>query len=139
MKVTPDCYCVIDLYTAMPYSHLVQSVAETSIFTRRADALLNREDRAALITTLAQNPQAGDLVPGLGGIRKLRFAPAGRGKSGAFRVIHYYAGADLPVLALLIYGKNEQDDINPDQRRVLLSIIDGFKAARRATKKGKAG
>ena len=117
----------------------MQSVAETSIFTRRADALLNREDRAALISTLASNPKAGDLVPGLGGIRKLRFAPAGRGKSGAFRVIHYYAGIDVPVLALLIYTKNEQDNISPDQRRALLSLIDGYKVERRAMKKGKAG
>ncbi len=53
----------------------MHSVAETSIFTRRANALLNQEDRATLITMLAGNPSAGDLVPGLGGIRKLRFAP----------------------------------------------------------------
>ncbi len=117
----------------------MQSVAETSIFTRRADALLNREDRAALIATLASNPKAGDLVPGLGGIRKLRFAPAGRGKSGAFRVIHYYAGADLPVLALLIYAKNEQDNISPDQRRALLAVIEGYKAEKRALQRGKTG
>ena len=115
----------------------MRSIAETSIFIRRADALLNREDRASLISTLATNPLAGDLVPGLGGIRKLRFAPAGRGKSGAFRVIHYYAGVNLPVLALLIYAKNEQDNISPDQRQALLNIIDGYKAERRAAKKGK--
>ena len=111
----------------------------TSIFTRRADALLNREDRTALITTLAQNPQASDLMPGLSGIRKLGFAPAGCGESGAFRLIHYYAGADLPVLALLIYAKNRQDNISLDQRRVLLSIVGGFKAQRRAARKGTAG
>ena len=124
-------------YTLLPYNSLMQSVAETSIFTRRADALLNRDDRAALISILAENPLAGDLVAGLGGIRKLRFAPAGRGKSGAFRVIHYYAGANLPVLALLIYAKNEQDNISPDQRRALLAIIDGYKAERRAGRKGR--
>jgi hypothetical protein len=67
----------VDVYTALPYKTTMHSVAETSIFTRRADALLNREDRAVLITTLAGNPAAGDLVPGMGGIRKLRFAPAG--------------------------------------------------------------
>ena len=123
----------------MLYSQVMQSVAETSIFTRRADTLLNREDRAALITMLAQNPQTGDLVPGLGGIRKLRFAPTGRGKSGAFRVIHYYAGANLPVLALLIYAKNEQDNISADQRRALLALIGQHKAEARAKKKEQAG
>jgi hypothetical protein len=113
----------------------VHAVAETSIFTRRADALLTREDRVALITTLAWNALAGDLVPGLGGIRKLRFAPAGRGKSGAFRVIYYFAGLDVPILALLIYAKNEQDNISSDQRKVLLALIADHKAKRRAQRK----
>lgn len=129
-------YVIDTLYVSAVYN-IMHSVAETPIFTRRADALLTRDDRAILISTLAENPLAGDLVPGLGGIRKLRFAPAGRGKSGAFRVIHYYAGVNLPVLALLIYAKNEQDNISPDQRRALLAIIDGYKAQRRVAKKGK--
>jgi hypothetical protein len=117
----------------------MHSVAETSIFTRRADALLNREDRATLITTLAENPAVGDLVPGLGGIRKMRFAPSGRGKSGAFRVIYYLASADVPILALLIYAKNEQDNISADQRKALLALIAAYKSDRRAKKKGVTG
>jgi mRNA-degrading endonuclease RelE of RelBE toxin-antitoxin system len=115
----------------------VHSVAETSIFTRRADALLTRDDRAALINTLAASPEAGDLVPGLGGIRKLRFAPAGRGKRGAFRVVYYLASPDVPILALLIYGKNEQDDITPDQRKAILAIVAEHKG--RAARKEAAG
>jgi hypothetical protein len=73
----------------------VHAVLETSIFSRRADALLSREERAELIETLARGPLAGDVIPGLGGIRKLRFAPKGRGKSGAFRVIYYVLTDDL--------------------------------------------
>lgn len=65
----------------MPHGGVIHSVVETSIFFRRADALLEREDRFALITTLAGDPTAGALIPGLGGIRKLRFAPTGRGPS----------------------------------------------------------
>ncbi len=110
----------------------MHSVAETSIFSRRADALLKAEDRAVLINVLATDPMAGDLVPGLGGIRKLRFAPAGRGKSGAFRVIYYFAAIDRPILALLIYGKNEQENITPKQRDALLTLIAADKAQRRA-------
>ena len=110
----------------------MQSVAETSIFTRRADALLGWDDRAALISALAADPTAGDLIPGLGGIRKLRFAPAGRGKSGAFRVIYYFAAVNRPMLALLIYAKNEQDNITPQQQKALLALIAADKAERRA-------
>ena len=109
----------------------MHAVAETSIFSRRADALLGREDRAALINVLASDPLAGSLVPGLGGIRKLRFAPSGRGKSGAFRVIYYFAAVNRPILALLIYAKNEQENITPKQRDALLSLIAADKAERR--------
>lgn len=116
----------------------MHAVAETSIFSRRADALLSGDDRANLITTLATDPTAGVLVPGLGGIRKLRFAPAGRGKSGAFRVIYYLATEDQPILALLIYGKNEQDNITPQQRDALLAIIARDKADRRNTTQRRA-
>ncbi len=111
----------------------MHAVAETSIFSRRAGALLKDEDRATLISVLATDPMAGDLVPGLGGIRKLRFAPAGRGKSGAFRVIYYFAAIDRPILALLIYGKNEQENITPKQRDALLALIAADKAERRAS------
>jgi hypothetical protein len=106
----------------------MHSVLETSAFTRRADALLTLDERAKLIGMLAATPLAGDLVPGLGGIRKLRFAAGGRGKSGAFRVIYYVAHADMPVLAILLYGKNEQANPTPDQRRAMLAMVEGVKA-----------
>lgn len=119
-------------HTGNPYGPRMHAVAETSIFSRRADALLGREVRATLINMLASDPMAGALVPGLGGIRKLRFAPAGRGKSGAFRVIYYFAAVNRPILALLIYGKNEQENITPQQRDAILALIAADKAERRA-------
>ena len=109
----------------------MHSVLETPIFTRRADALLTREERADLVGRLAFNPLAGNLVPGLGGIRKLRFAAGGQGKRGAFRVIYYVAQVEQPVLALLIYGKNEQANPTPDQRRAMLAVIEGMKVKAR--------
>jgi mRNA-degrading endonuclease RelE of RelBE toxin-antitoxin system len=117
---------------AAPYSDAVEStvlhaVLETSTFSRRADALLSREERAELIETLARNPRDGDLVPGLGGVRKLRFAPKGRGKSGAFRVIYYMLSEEMPILALLIYGKNEQVNPTPEQTRAMAAVVAEFK------------
>jgi len=102
-------------------------VLETSVFSRRADALLSRGERAELIDTLAREPLAGDVVPGLGGVRKLRFAPKGRGKSGAFRVIYYVLTDDLPILALLLYGKNEQGDLSSAQRKVVVALAAEMK------------
>ena len=109
----------------------MHSVLETSIFTRRADALLTREERATLISTLASNPQTGDLIPGLGGIRKMRLAAGGQGKRGGFRVIWFVANEDMPVLALLIYGKNEQANPSPEQRRAMLAVVERMKQAAR--------
>lgn len=60
----------------------MHSVIETPIFTKRADALLSRDERAELIRILATNPRQGDVIPGLGGVRKLRFAASGQGKRG---------------------------------------------------------
>ena len=102
----------------------MRSVLETSVFSRRADALLSVAEKAELIAMLAANPMAGDVIPGLGGIRKLRFAAGGRRKSGAFRVIYYVAPESLPILALLIYGKNEQVNPTPTQRTALLRAVD---------------
>ena len=107
------------------------AVLETSIFSRRADILLSREGRAELIDTLARDPLAGDVVPGLGGVRKLRFAPKGRGKSGAFRVVYYVLTEELPILALLIYGKNEQVNPTPEQTRAMTAVVTEFKARRK--------
>jgi len=102
---------------------------ETSIFTRRADALLSQEARAELIATLAANPRAGALMPGLGGIRKMRFAPDGQGKSGAFRVIYYLLDDNTAILALLLYGKNEQANPTPEQRKAMVRLVDALKMA----------
>jgi hypothetical protein len=104
----------------------MHSVVEKPIFTRRADALRSPEDRADLITILALSPRAGALVPGLGGIRKMRFAPRGRGKSGAFRVIYYLLDDDMPMLALLPYGKNDQVNPSAEQRRVMLRLVEAL-------------
>ncbi len=105
----------------------MHAVLETSIFSRRADALLSREERAELIETLARDPLAGDVIPGLGGVRKLRFAPKDRGKSGAFRVIYYVLADDLPILALLLYAKNEQSDLSPAQRKAVVALAAELK------------
>ena len=105
----------------------MHSVLETPIFTRRADALLSADDRADLISMLAADPLAGALVPGLGGIRKVRFAPIGRGKSGAFRVIYYVGSEDLPILALLVYGKNEQANLSSAQRKAIMQVVERWK------------
>ncbi len=66
-------------------------------------------------------------MPGLGGVRKLRFASKGRGKSGGFRVIYDVLTESQPILALLIYGKNEQDDLSSAQRKAVAALAAEMK------------
>ncbi len=112
----------------MRYHRYVQTVAETSIFTRRADALLSRDERSELIDMLASNPLAGVVMPGTGGVRKLRFAFGSRGKRGAARVVYYVLTDDLPVVAITLYGKNEKSDLTPAEKAGARMIVDRMKA-----------
>ncbi len=117
----------IAVYRAMPYKPPHAGGGRTSIFARRADALLSRDERAKLIALLATTPEAGDVIPGTGGIRKLRFAAGGQGKRGAFRVIYYVLTDDMPILALLIYGKGEQVNPTPDQKKAMAAVVGSFR------------
>ena len=113
----------------------MQSVLETTHFTRRADALLTRQERMDLITTLAANPLAGDEIPGTGGVRKLRFGAAGRGKRGGFRVIYYVLTDAFPLVAITLYGKNEQSDLTEDEKKGARAIVARLKDELRARKR----
>ncbi|MGQ0664999.1 MAG: type II toxin-antitoxin system RelE/ParE family toxin [Pseudomonadota bacterium] len=92
------------------------SVVETPEFRSATRKLMNEEERAALVDYLAHNWTAGDLIPGTGGVRKLRWGLEGRGKRGGARVIYFYHSADFPLFALTAYAKNERADLSQEQR-----------------------
>ncbi len=77
---------------------------------------------------LASNPLAGDVIPGTGGVRKLRFGAGGRGKRGGYRVVYYMLNEDLPIVAIILYGKNEQSDLTPDEKHGAEAIVAAMKA-----------
>lgn len=88
------------------------TVVETPEFLRRVEKLLDDEEREALIGFLAANPTAGDLIPGTGGVRKLRWGLEGRGKRGGARAIHFFHSARLPLFLLTAFAKNEQANVS---------------------------
>jgi hypothetical protein len=110
----------------------MQTVVETPVFLRRAEKLLSQDEHDELIVYLALHPLAGDEIIGTGGVRKVRFAGKGKGKSGGVRVIYYYYDQDMPIYALLIYAKNERVDITPEQRRSVASFAATIKALRKS-------
>jgi hypothetical protein len=112
----------------MGYILAMQAVAETPIFTRQTERLFSEDEKRELIDFLAENPLAGDEIPGTGGVRKVRFASSGRGKRGGTRVIYYYLDDTMPLYALLAYAKNDQDDMTAEQRRAVSNLAAELKA-----------
>ena len=106
----------------------LQTVAETQTFSRQADKLFSDDERRELIDFLANNPLAGDEIPGTAGVRKLRFGALGRGKRGGARVIYFYAGESMPIYALLAYAKSAKTDLTPAERRVVTTLATAIKA-----------
>ncbi len=99
------------------------TVAEVLEFVRRAAKLLCAEERAALVEYLSANPRAGDLIQGTGGVRKLRWARGGRGKSGGVRAIYYFHSEAMPLYLLTVFGKNEKSDLSGAERNELAGLV----------------
>lgn len=118
---------LIALYNPMGYTRL-QTIAESPIFIRRARKLLRPNEYDDLLSFLAAHPLAGDEIVGTGGVRKVRYGAKGRGKSGGVRVIYYFHDYEMPIYALLIYGKNERADLTAEQRKSAVAFAAAIKA-----------
>jgi hypothetical protein len=79
---------------------------------------------AALETEIATNPQAGDVIKGLKGVRKIRFATGGKGKRGGGRCIYLVLTIEDTIYLLLAYGKSKQTDLSQKQRKYILAFIE---------------
>jgi hypothetical protein len=97
---------------------------ETSMFTRHIVDLLDDPDYTVLQRALLLNPALGDIIPGSGGIRKLRWAAKGHGKSGGSRVIYYWAVSAETILMLDAYPKNVKVDLTKDEIKKLRRIVE---------------
>lgn len=84
---------------------------------------LSDAHRLVLEQNIASDPTIGDVIPGLEGVRKVRFAMSGRGKRGGGRAIYYLMIADDVAIMLTAYAKNEQEDLSPDQKKAILVVL----------------
>lgn len=96
---------------------------ETPLFTKQIIALVDDEFYGELQRELAANPEAGDVIAGTSGLRKIRIAAKGHGKRGGARVIYYYFISESRIAMLLAYPKNERDDLTSAQKKVLAKIM----------------
>jgi hypothetical protein len=97
---------------------------ETPVFIRTAARVFDEDDIAALQTALLLRPAAGVVIPGTGGLRKLRLAARGHGKRGGARVIYYWVQSDDRIFLLYAFAKNEIADITSAQARQLRQLTE---------------
>jgi hypothetical protein len=108
----------------MAYSAIMIFI-ETSIFTKEIDRLLPDESYRKLQSVLMLRPEAGIVIRGGGGLRKIRWSLPGSGKRGALRVIYYWSPPDT-IFMLFPYRKTEQEDLTPDQLKLLRKLVKEF-------------
>ena len=107
----------------MAYSVEVWFV-ETPVFSSQLQGVLSDDDYRALQLAIALRPEQGDLIPGSGGLRKLRWGLRGKGKRGGLRVIYYWDSDEDGIYLLFLYPKNKQEDLTPDQLKRLRRIVE---------------
>lgn len=96
---------------------------ETPVFTRELQDLMSDDDYRALQSALLLRPEAGALIPGGGDLRKVRWGLPGTGKRGGLRLIYYWQKAEDRIYMLLVYRKSRQEDLTPQQLRVLRKLV----------------
>lgn len=112
--------CANGVYPAMLFT-------ETAVFTKRAKELLDDETYRLLQVRLLISPNAGDVIEGTGGLRKIRAPANGHGKRGGARVIYYHFTARSHITLLYIFAKNEQTELSAEQRKALKSVIENWR------------
>ena len=113
------------------------TVVETARFLNDVKALLSQSEREELVTFVGANPEAGEIIPETGGVRKIRWALAGRGKRGGARVIYYWHNERLPLFLLAAYGKNEKANLSKAERnsmkRLVPILVAGYPSKKKET------
>lgn len=99
-------------------------IVETPVFTRRVTKILDDEQYRLLQRALLEAPDSGRIIPGSGGLRKLRWAGSGRGKRGGVRLVYYWFSEYDILLMLFLFAKNEQADLTTQQRDMLRRTIE---------------
>jgi mRNA-degrading endonuclease RelE of RelBE toxin-antitoxin system len=99
-------------------------IIETTVFTKKISSLLTNEEYRNLQNELIINPEKGKVIRGSGRLRKIRWGISGRGKSGGSRIIYYWILKKDTILMLLVYPKNEQDNLTSSQLKILKSLVE---------------
>ena len=110
----------------LAYTHIMQTVVETLTYLKAASALFTEAERADIVSAIASDPEAGDLMPGTAGYRKRRFGRAGIGKRGGARVVYLYGGEDFPIFLITVYAKAEKGNLSKAEQNALAKMAKSF-------------
>jgi len=99
-------------------------IKETSIFTKQIQGLVSDDEYSEFQNDLIENPELGDIIKKSGGIRKVRMAAKGKGKSGGARVLYYWIKDEDQIFMLLAYAKSDMDNISDAQLEILRKLVE---------------
>jgi hypothetical protein len=102
----------------------LQGVIEMPSYIAWASGVFTQEEQQQIVDVLADNPTIGDLLKGTGGIRKFRYATAGRGKSGGVRIIYYFHSERIPLYLIAGFAKNEKANLTNAERNALRKWVE---------------
>jgi hypothetical protein len=103
----------------------MHTVIETNGFIRAAKRVgVSEKERLEIVDYISCNPSIGDEIPGTGGLRKLRYAAKGKGKSGGYRIITFYSGEAIPTLLLTIYDKSRKDNFSNKDKVLMKKEVE---------------
>ena len=99
------------------------TVVQIAQFAAQAKGRMSAAEVNDVTDLLAADPLCGDLIQGTGGVRKIRFAVRGKGKSGGVRVVYYYYNETRPLFLLTVFSKNEKDNLTMAERNSLAKLV----------------
>lgn len=99
------------------------TVVEVEPFPAKAAQVWNDEERLEFVGFIASNPEAGDVMAGSGGVRKVRWSRSGTGKRGGVRVIYYFHDESIPLFLLTVYPKNQKDNLSAAELRAMKQAV----------------
>ena len=111
-------YAVVQIFTTRTYERVIRKLVTLQV-------------RGAMESAIAADPVAAPVIPGSGGIRKLRWAGSGRGKRGGIRTIYFYHGGSEAIYLLTAYAKSAQEDLSPDDRKAWAKLVATIKREER--------
>ena len=112
---------------AMKEEIVFQTVAEMDSYVKSVEYVWDKDTQAEFKTYISQNPLKGDMIPGTGGLRKIRWQSSGHGKRGGSRVIYYVYNENHPIYLLYVYPKNVKTNLTEKEKKLFKVVVTKIK------------